>query len=121
MSNTLDHLTANVESVVATLTAIAEGAAAYAEVNPDYNGELSPEGDFIDQVLSFEFTGKRRGSLPWETTGATIVVTTGGPHVEVNWSNEDCFRVEGYYGSHVVRRTVECPPLASLLEDWSAE
>lgn len=119
MTTTYDQLTANVTFVVNTLKAIAGGEETYAEVNPDYDSDLSPEGHWFDQALEFYFTGKRYSAYGhWRTTGAVMVLTTGGPHIEVQWHNGEDFVVSGRWGTEATQAHVSCPPLADLLRNW---
>ncbi len=119
MTTINNQLTANVTSVVDTLKAIAEGEETYAKVNPDYDSDLSPEGHWFDHALEFYFTGTRNTAYGhWRTTGAVIVLTTGGPHIEVQWRGGEDFVVNGCWGSETVREHVACPPLEDLLRNW---
>lgn len=87
MTETLDMLRRNVLSTVERLESIDIPE----DEQDEYDNDVYTAYDFMDDALDVTYTMSARG----EYLGATVIVTVGGPHVEVDTRRD---MVEGYWG-----------------------
>jgi len=75
----------------------------------------------FDGPLSIEATGTNDGRNGWQVDGCTIVLGTGGPHVQVEWSfNAARVVAYGWFGADRVELPVDMDAVESLygVSDW---
>lgn len=80
--------------------------------------EMEDDLDALDaNALSVDHTwrGPHRGNLSWD--GTTVVLATGGPHVELRWDGREAIIVGyGWFGADRYSEAVDDPKVIALLE-----
>lgn len=113
MATATENLEAIVESLVEDLALIDTGTY---EIDPEYHDSTDAPSAWLEDTLDIEWVQRRSNSRGEWLAGAEILVSTGGPHVHVEWDAEtEDFTIIGQWGTAVIKRRTKCGPLHDLL------